>query len=40
LDGRIWLLGDVRLDGREELLRKLEQFDQEISAGATNEHTA
>src|SRR5271163_3500620 len=37
LDGRIWLLGDVRLDGREELLRKLEQIDEEISVDATNE---
>lgn len=26
LDGRIWLLGDVRLDGRNDLRRKLEQL--------------
>ena len=25
LDGRVWLLGDVRLDGREELFRRFEQ---------------
>jgi asparagine synthase (glutamine-hydrolysing) len=37
LDGRIWLLGDVRLDGREELVPKLEQLDGKISADATNE---
>ncbi len=37
LDGRIWLLGDVRLDGREELLRKLEQQGEKASADATNE---
>ena len=24
LDGRVWLLGDVRLDGREDLRRELE----------------
>jgi asparagine synthase (glutamine-hydrolysing) len=37
LDGRVWLLGDVRLDGREELLRKIEQHGEKASAGATNE---
>jgi asparagine synthase (glutamine-hydrolysing) len=37
LDGRIWLLGDVRLDGREELLRKLEQLDGKIFLNVTNE---
>jgi asparagine synthase (glutamine-hydrolysing) len=37
LDGRIWLLGDVRLDGHEELVRKLEQLDGEISVNASNE---
>ena len=37
LDGRIWLLGDVRLDGRKELVRKLEQFGEKISMDATNE---
>ena len=35
LDGRVWLLGEVRLDGREELFRRFEQrgedFEQTIS---------
>src|SRR5208282_1720806 len=37
LDGRVWLLGDVRLDGRAELRRKLEQFGDTPSPDATNE---
>ncbi|HXJ06095.1 MAG TPA: asparagine synthase-related protein [Candidatus Acidoferrum sp.] len=37
LDGRVWLLGDVRLDGREELRRELEQHDKPIPATATDE---
>ena len=37
LEGRIWLLGDVRLDGREELVRKIEQLDGKISVHVTNE---
>jgi len=37
LDGRVWLLGDVRLDGREELRRKLEQHGEMVSTDATNE---
>src|SRR5208282_4713366 len=37
LDGRVWLLGDVRLDGREELVRRLEQSGEKISAEAPNE---
>jgi asparagine synthase (glutamine-hydrolysing) len=37
LDGRNWLLGDVRLDGREELQRKLEQDGGKSSANATDE---
>jgi asparagine synthase (glutamine-hydrolysing) len=37
LDGRVWLLGDVRLDGREELRRGLEQHGEKVSADATNE---
>src|SRR5579859_4220564 len=37
LDGRVWLLGDVRLDGREELRRELEQRDEPIAATATDE---
>ena len=34
LDGQVWLLGEVRLDGREDLKR---QLDQSISAEATDE---
>jgi asparagine synthase (glutamine-hydrolysing) len=37
LDGRVWLLGDVRLDGREDFRRKLEQHGDEIAAQATDE---
>jgi asparagine synthase (glutamine-hydrolysing) len=37
LDGRVWLLGDVRLDGREDLRRQLEQSDEPITAEATDE---
>ena len=37
LDGRTWLIGDVRLDGREELRRELEQRGESISAEATDE---
>jgi asparagine synthase (glutamine-hydrolysing) len=37
LDGRVWLLGDVRLDGREELRRELEHHDEPIAANATDE---
>ena len=37
LDGRVWLLGDVRLDGREDLRRELEQGDEPILATATDE---
>src|SRR5277367_1563910 len=37
LDGRIWLLGDVRLDAREELVRKLEQLGGKISVDVTDE---
>ncbi len=35
LDGRVWLLGDVRLDGREDLLRQLS--DASITAEVTDE---
>ncbi len=31
LDGRVWLLGDVRLDGREDLRRQLELSDKSIA---------
>ena len=37
LDGRTWLIGDVRLDGREELRRELGQRGESISAEATDE---
>jgi asparagine synthase (glutamine-hydrolysing) len=37
LDGQVWLLGDVRLDAREDLLRKLEQHGEKASADVTNE---
>jgi len=37
LDGRVWLLGDVRLDGREDLRRQLEQRDEFITAEVTDE---
>lgn len=37
LDGRVWLLADVRLDGREELRRRLEQHGEKTSLDASNE---
>jgi len=37
LDGRVWLLGDVRLDGRDELRSLLEQHREEAAVEATNE---
>jgi asparagine synthase (glutamine-hydrolysing) len=37
LDQRVWLLGDVRLDGREDLRRELEQSDEPIAAEVTDE---
>src|SRR5216683_6204745 len=37
LDGRVWLLGEVRLDGREDLRRQLEQSGDFITADATDE---
>jgi len=37
LDGRVWLLGDVRLDGRDDLRRKLEQHGDEIRENVTDE---
>lgn len=37
LDERAWLLGDVRLDGREDLRRRLEHCGKGASADATNE---
>jgi asparagine synthase (glutamine-hydrolysing) len=37
LDGRIWLFGDVRLDGRDDLQRKLEQHGDEFGGEVTDE---
>ena len=37
LDGRTWLLGDVRLDGREELLRRFEKRGERIEPGISDE---
>src|SRR5579859_6306177 len=37
LDGRVWLLGDVRLDGRDDLRRKLEQRGDEFDGDVTDE---
>ena len=37
LDGRVWLLGDIRLDGRDDLRHKLEQHGEEIATDATDE---
>jgi asparagine synthase (glutamine-hydrolysing) len=37
LDGRVWLLGDVRLDARTDLQRKLEQHGTTILPGVTDE---
>ena len=37
LDQRVWLLGDVRLDGRYDLKRKLQQYGDEIDEDATDE---
>ena len=37
LDGRVWLLGDVRLDGREDLLRQLQRSDEPIPVEVTDE---
>jgi len=37
LDGRVWLLGDVRLDGRDDLRRKLEQHGDEFEGDVADE---
>jgi asparagine synthase (glutamine-hydrolysing) len=37
IDGRVWLLGDVRLDGRDDLRRKLEQHGDEFDREVTDE---
>jgi asparagine synthase (glutamine-hydrolysing) len=37
LDGRTWLLGDIRLDGRDDVRLKLEQHGEELCVDATDE---
>lgn len=37
LDGRLWLIGDVRLDGRQDLRRQLSNHYRELSAAITDE---
>ena len=37
LDGQTWLLGDVRCDGREEVIRKLVQHGANVSRSASSE---
>src|SRR5215475_3584651 len=37
IDGRIWLLGDVRLDGRDEIFRRLEQYGEKLEGTLTDE---
>lgn len=37
LDGRVWLLGDIRLDGRDEVIRRLEQAGESLEANVTDE---
>lgn len=37
LDGRVWLLGDIRLDGRDEVIRRLEQVGESLEASVTDE---
>jgi len=37
LDGRIWLLGDVRLDARDDLRRQLEQAGESLPPDVTDE---
>jgi asparagine synthase (glutamine-hydrolysing) len=37
LDGKVWLLGDVRLDGRDDLRIKLEQHGEELAPDITDE---
>lgn len=36
-DGRVWLLGDVRLDGRKELFRRFEQWGEKIEQSISDE---
>ena len=37
LDARTWLLGDVRLDGREDLLRRFEERGEKIESSISDE---
>jgi len=37
MDGHVWLLGDVRLDGRDELIRRLAQRGETLANTATDE---
>src|SRR5712664_3111959 len=37
LDGNVWLLGDVRLDGRDDFRRRLEQHGDEFHGEVTDE---
>src|SRR5438270_9636140 len=37
LDGRVWLLGDIRLDGRDDLRLKLEQHGDHFETKPTDE---
>ena len=37
IDGRVWLIGDVRLDGRDDLRRKLEQHGAVVPPDTTDE---
>jgi asparagine synthase (glutamine-hydrolysing) len=37
VDGRVWLLGDVRLDGRGDLRRQLEQAGESLPPNVTDE---
>jgi len=36
-DGRVWLLGDVRLDGRDEVIRRLAQRGEKLPKATTDE---
>ncbi len=37
LDGCVWLLGDVRLDGREDLIRRFAQRGEKLASAVTDE---
>jgi asparagine synthase (glutamine-hydrolysing) len=40
LDGRVWLLGDVRLDGRDEVIRRFAQRGEKLPSATTDEELA